>query len=131
MAREQKSFPILCMETLAIINGFFHDFSTGIWLGALAVMEYVERNAVGNGEAAVQFFAMAMLQRVWRISLLALAIMLVTGVLRVFTLKYYGWSGDIAGHRKRMLFIKHCFLGGLMLVGLFLQWKIFRVMQGI
>lgn len=45
------------------------------------------------------------------------AVILLTGVLRAVTFKAFGWTGDVARDRIRLLKIKHALLGAVFLAG--------------
>ncbi len=77
----------------------------------------------------VSQYADSLLKGLWTLSLVSLAIMILTGAARVFTLKYYGWTGDIARERKRLLVVKHIILGIIIIAGLIIQIQLYQGMQ--
>ena len=71
----------------------------------------------------------SLLKDLWTLSLVSFIIIIITGAGMVFTLKYYGRIGDIAGGRKRLLFVKHIIIGMIVIAGLIMQFQVYRGMQ--
>lgn len=117
-------------DTLIITNSFLHDMSTGLWIGALIVMELAFDKATSQQNPLITAFSQDIFQKLWSWSVLSLVVMLLTGGARAFTLKYYGWSGDIARGRKSLLIIKHIILAIILGVGIYLQISIYLGMAG-
>lgn len=115
-------------DTLIILNSFIHDMTTGIWAGSLFVMKAVLLKAGTFPADTVHQFADGILIDLWTLSLFSFAVMIMTGAARVFTLKNYGWTGDSARERKRLLVVKHVILGIIVSLGLIMQIQIYRAM---
>ena len=56
------------------------------------------------------------------LALICLGIVLITGIIRGYTFRYYGWTGDVAKDRKRLLMVKHIIIGTVVLIGLYYQF---------
>lgn len=117
------------INTLIISNSFIHDMSTGLWIGALIVMELTFSKAQTLQNPLITAFSQEVFRQLWSWSVLSFVVMLLTGGARAFTLKYYGWSGDIAHGRKSLLIIKHIILTIIVCIGLYLQINIYLVMN--
>jgi cytochrome b subunit of formate dehydrogenase len=110
-------------DTLITINSFIHDMATGVWLAVLLVMYIIsgrsgEITSIPQGQA----FVSGLMANLWTASLVSLAVIAVTGIIRGLTFKYYGWTGDVAKGRKHLLMIKHIILGVVFALGLYLQY---------
>lgn len=105
-------------EKLAVINGFLHDVATGTWLASLLLVSFVETKERHPELAAAASPVLATLQReTMVITWVSLAVILMTGFVRMLTFKVFGWTGDIAAERVRLLKIKHALLGTAFLAG--------------
>lgn len=95
-------------KTLIVLNGFIHDFASGIWLAAIATIVLLHRTHLRETELANalneierQFF--------WG-SISAMVVIMATGAGRTFTY-VENWYGENAEQvRRRMLIIKHMLL---------------------
>lgn len=112
-----------------IINGFIHDMTTGIWIGCLIVMQATLSKLNELQTEMLRQLAGGLLKDLWTLSLVSFTVMVITGAGRVFTLKYYGWTGDIARGRKRLLVVKHVILGIIVIIGLIMQIQLYLEMQ--
>lgn len=118
-------------DTLIITNSFVHDMMTGVWIGCLVVMKATLlkfKGFAGLQADLVYQLAGSLLKDLWTLSLISLTVMIFTGAGRVFTLKYYGWTGDIARERKRLLIVKHVILGVIIIAGLIVQFQLYQEM---
>lgn len=116
-------------DILIIINSFIHDMTTGVWVGCLIVMKAALLKVDGFQSDLVGQYAVSLLNGLWTLSLISFTIMILTGAARVFTLKNYGWTGDIARERKRLLVVKHVILGVIVVIGLITQIQLYMGMQ--
>ncbi len=105
-------------ERLAILNGFLHDVATGTWLASLLLVTFVETKERHPELAAASASVLATLQReTMIIAWVSLGVILATGVVRMLTFRLFGWTGDVAAERVRLLRIKHAVLGTAFLAG--------------
>jgi len=95
-------------DWLVITNSFIHDTATGLWVAGLYLMARLE-SVYGQGTLFYEFNRL-----VW----LALVVVMLTGAFRAITFRQYGWTGDVAKERKRLLLIKHGILGALIITGI-------------
>lgn len=113
-------------DTLIITNGFIHDLATGTWLGSLLLMYLTTKLAAKQlPDANVELMVSEMLAYLWALALICLGLMMLTGIGRAYSLKRYGWTGDIAQSRKKLLLIKHVLLGIMVCGGLIFQVKVY------
>ncbi|AVX20866.1 hypothetical protein SAMN02745885_02037 [Carboxydocella sporoproducens DSM 16521] len=101
-------------DWLIVTNSFIHDTATGLWLAGLFLLGKIKAS---YGQDAL-FWELN--TWVW----LALVLILVTGALRGISFRYYGWTGDVARERKRLLLIKHGILGVVWTAGLIYHWQL-------
>ena len=95
-------------KTLIVLNGFIHDFASGIWLAAIVTIVLLHRTHLREteltnalNEIERQFF--------WG-SISAMVVIMATGAGRTFTY-VENWYGENAEQvRRRMLIIKHMLL---------------------
>ncbi|NVN97550.1 hypothetical protein HXX01_04995 [Candidatus Nomurabacteria bacterium] len=106
-----------------VLNGFVHDFASGIWLAAIATIgmlhsahlhEPVLTTALNHLER--QFF--------WW-SVVAMVVIMATGAGRTFTYMDNWYGADAERLRRRMLIIKHVVL--FVIFGIGYLWAVGRV----
>jgi putative copper export protein len=116
-------------EILVVTNAFVHDLSTGVWFGAVILLNLLSAKlprehpylSVGRGiSATFQIYA-----------IVAFIIMILTGVARAAFFHYYGWTGDVAASRSQLLLIKHVVLGAAVLSGIYLQVRAFLYWRAV
>jgi len=110
-------------DIFTVINSFIHDMATGVWIAVLLMMYII----FGHAESVmvspeVDSFIGILMERLWLAAVASMIVVVITGFIRGFTFKRYGWTGDVGRDRKRLLFIKHAILGSVFAVGLYLQF---------
>lgn len=110
-------------DTFIVINSFIHDMATGVWVAVLLMMYIIS----GHAEEAAAFprgavFINSLMDQLWLLAIVSIIVIALTGVVRVFTFKYYGWTGDVARGRRRLLLVKHIILGVFVVSGLYVQF---------
>src|SRR5512141_2737141 len=100
-------------DQLTILNSFVHDVATGTWISSVALFALLRAELAGAGLP----FAARLEHRFMWFTWGALAVILATGVVRMMTWKVFGWTGDVARDRVRLLKIKHALLGIVFLGG--------------
>lgn len=108
-------------DELTIVNAFVHDVATGTWISSLVlitVLHFETRKAAWSAAAhLVPPLASKFMLLTWA----SLAIILITGVVRMLTWKVFGWTGDVSRDRVRLLKVKHAVLGVAFLGGTLYQ----------
>lgn len=116
-------------DFLIVINSFIHDMATGIWIAILMMMYVIsDKSKMITDLPRGTVFIRSIMETLWVWAVTSILIVLITGVMRVLTFKRYGWTGDMARDRKRLLLIKHILLGGAFLFGVYIQ---FMLMAGV
>ncbi len=123
--QSHEKIRLLGKEILVIMNSFVHDLSTGLWFGSVCLMTLVRNQAISQNNPLITGFSQGVIDHFWKYSITCFLLMLVTGGLRVFTLQFYGWTGDMAPGRNRLLMIKHVILGIIVCAGLAMQIKLY------
>jgi hypothetical protein len=104
-------------EKLTILNAFVHDVATGTWIASLVLISilHAETRSVAWAQAAslVPPLAHKFMVLTWT----SLAVIMLTGLVRMATFKVFGWTGDVARDRIRLLKVKHALLGIVFLAG--------------
>ena len=98
-------------EKLTILNAFVHDVATGTWLGVLFLITLFHFETDGKEWEVAEELLPAVESKFMILSWVSLAIIAATGVVRMITFKVFGWTGDVAADRIRLLKIKHAVLG--------------------
>ncbi len=98
-------------DQLIILNSFVHDVATGTWISSLLVTALLKVEARAWTAPPVARFAQLLQGRLLWLTWIALAIIVLTGAVRALTFRAYGWTGDVARDRVRLLKIKHAVLG--------------------
>ncbi|MEI6702237.1 MAG: hypothetical protein WCL71_01715 [Deltaproteobacteria bacterium] len=112
-------------KTAVIMNGFVHDFASGIWLAALMVI-YMLHAAHIREPAVVQLINPLERSFFWW-SVGAMVAIMATGAGRTFTYVDNWYGEDAEKVRRRMLIIKHVILLTAFSVGyLFIWGKVFH-----
>lgn len=104
-------------EKLTILNAFVHDVATGTWIGSLVLITMLHGEARKPAWAAVSALVPPLAGKFMVVTWLSLAAILLTGVVRMVTFKVFGWTGDVARERIRLLKVKHALLGVAFLAG--------------
>lgn len=110
-------------DTLIIINSFIHDVATGAWISTLFVMTFLKAELDQQvGMQGVANLTTRLQGEFFMLAVICLGIVLITGIIRGLTFRYYGWTGDVARGRKQLLVIKHIILGIVVLSGFYYQF---------
>jgi hypothetical protein len=104
-------------EKLTILNAFVHDVATGTWISSLVVLTLfhaeTRKPAWAGAAALVPPLAAKLMILTWA----SLAVIVLTGVVRMVTWKVFGWTGDVSRDRVHLLKVKHAVLGVAFLAG--------------
>lgn len=104
-------------DRLTILNSFIHDVATGTWISTLLLITLLHFETRGPAWAPVAALVPHLKAQFMALTWASLVIIAVTGVVRAITFKRFGWTGDVAKDRVRLLKIKHAFLGTTFLGG--------------
>jgi hypothetical protein len=104
-------------EKLTILNAFVHDVATGTWIASLVLISILHAEATSPAWAAAGALVPPLAHKFMLLTWLSLAVILLTGLVRMATFKIFGWTGDVARDRIRLLKVKHALLGAVFLAG--------------
>lgn len=104
-------------DKLTILNAFVHDVATGTWIGTLVLLTLFHRETRAPAWALAGSLVPALAHKFLVLTWVSLGVILATGVVRMLTFKVFGWTGDIAADRVRLLKIKHAVLGVVFVAG--------------
>jgi uncharacterized membrane protein len=104
-------------EKLTILNAFVHDVATGTWLSTLVLLTLLHREARAPAWASAAPLVETLERRFLVLTWVSLAVIVATGLVRMITFRAFGWTGDVAADRIRLLKIKHAILGIAFLAG--------------
>lgn len=101
-------------DFLIILNSFLHDMATGAWISTLFMINFIKDEELTTRLQGKLFI----------LAVVCFVIVIITGIIRGVTFRYYGWTGDVAKGRKRLLMVKHIVLGTVFLAGLYYQFNL-------
>ena len=104
-------------ERLTILNAFVHDVATGTWIGTLILLTLLHRETQRPAWLLAGPLVPGLEQKFLVVTWVSLAVIVATGVVRMVTWKVFGWTGDVARDRIRLLKVKHAILGVVFLAG--------------
>jgi uncharacterized membrane protein len=104
-------------EKLTVLNAFVHDVATGTWIASLIVATIFELEHREPAWAGMTVHVEELERKFMVLTWVSLGVILLTGVFRMLTFKVFGWTGDVAKDRIRILKIKHALLGAVFACG--------------
>ncbi len=104
-------------EKLTIVNAFVHDVASGTWIGSLVLITLLRHETRAPEWAPVAALVPGLAGRFMLVTWISLAVIMATGAVRMVTFRAFGWTGDVARERVRLLKIKHALLGAVFLGG--------------
>lgn len=112
-------------KTAVILNGFIHDFASGIWLAALLII--YKLHAAHLQEPSIVPLITPLERSLFWWSVGAMVTIMATGAGRTFTYVDNWYGEDAEKMRRRMLIIKHVILLAAFGLGyLFIWGKVFH-----
>lgn len=104
-------------EQLTIYNAFVHDVATGTWISTLILLTLLNREAGTAAWLPAAHLVRPLEEKFLVVTWVSLAVIVLTGVVRMVTWKVFGWTGDVAADRVKLLKVKHAVLGVVFLAG--------------
>ena len=104
-------------EKLTILNAFVHDVATGTWIGSLVLLSILHAQATQPEWILAAGLVRPLAAKFMWVTWVSLVVIMLTGVVRMVTWKVFGWTGDVARDRIRLLKVKHAILGVVFLAG--------------
>ena len=105
------------LDRLTILNAFVHDVATGTWIASLVLISLLHAEARDPAWASAAPLVPPLAAKFMILSWGSLGVIVLTGVVRMLTLKNFGWTGDVARDRIRLPKVKHALLGAVFLAG--------------
>jgi putative copper export protein len=104
-------------EKLTILNAFVHDVATGTWIGSLVLLSILHVQVAKPEWALASGLARSLGVKFMWVTWVSLAVIMLTGVVRMVTWKVFGWTGDMERSRIQLLKVKHALLGVVFAAG--------------
>lgn len=98
-------------DRLTIVNAFVHDVATGTWLSTLVLVTLLHFETRKPAWSVAAPLVPGLASKFMVLTWVSLGLILATGVVRLLTWKVFGWTGDVAADRARLLKVKHAVLG--------------------
>ncbi len=98
-------------EKLTILNAFAHDVATGTWIGTLVLLTLLHEETRKPAWLLAGPLVPGLERKFLALTWASLAVIVLTGAVRMVTWKVFGWTGDVERDRVRLLKIKHALLG--------------------
>jgi hypothetical protein len=104
-------------EKLTILNAFVHDVATGTWIASLVLISILHAETRSAAWAQAASLVPPLAHKFMILTWTSLAVIMLNGLVRMATFKVFGWTGDVARDRIRLLKVKHALLGIVFLAG--------------
>jgi hypothetical protein len=104
-------------EKLTILNAFVHDVATGTWISSLVVLTLLRSETRKPAWAVAAALVPPLASKLMLLTWVSLAVIVLTGLVRMVTWKVFGWTGDVSRDRIHLLKVKHAVLGVAFLGG--------------
>lgn len=108
-------------QFLTIIIGFAHDFAAGGWAAVCLAIYWLEGQTGTPEQAAV---AGGLQRQFFFAGLIALLVILASGAGRTFTYVNHVYGRENESRRRRLLLVKHLFLGLVFGLGTWWQYRV-------
>ena len=110
---------------LLMMNNYFHDFAVALLISNLALF-FVFTRAL-HGPLVLKREQLEVVYRIaTRITIIALAWIAVGGMIRTINFRSFEWVEAAGKGQLVALGIKHAIMGGAVIAGLYLQWRMTR-----
>ncbi len=107
-----------------LINNFAHDLFTGIWFGCLVGIYTVHKETSDHAMQSMADIHLNLLQIFFRLGAVALALVMLTGVVRfMYRRDWDTFENSVAAAKKPLLIVKHAVLGIAFCLGSFLAYR--------
>lgn len=113
---------------------FFHILATVVWIGGILLITFLvmpQVSAVLAGQPALRQISLRLRQRFAQVSNLALAVLIVTGLLQMSADPNYDGLLRFDNAWSRILLLKHLLIVGMALLGWALQWQVAPALERV
>ncbi|HAK59122.1 MAG TPA: hypothetical protein DCO77_01895 [Nitrospiraceae bacterium] len=108
---------------LIILNDFSHDLFSGFWMSCILVLYVLDRKADAAGGLLLASELREVMALFFWLVISSLAVVLITGIMRSITYRRER-DEDTEQVKKKMLIIKHVFLGAVFSGGTWLAYSL-------
>ncbi len=116
------------------ISLFFHILATVIWIGGILIITFLvipQVDKVLAGQPALHQILLRIRGRFAQVGNLALAVLIVTGLLQMTADPNYDGLLRFDNPWSRVLLLKHLLIGSMALLGLGLQWSVAPALERV
>ncbi len=116
------------------ISLFFHILATVIWIGGILIITFLvipQVDRVLAGQPALNQILLRIRGRFAQVGNLALAVLIVTGLLQMTADPNYDGLLRFDNQWSRVLLLKHVLIGSMALLGLGLQWSVAPALERV
>lgn len=109
------------------ISLFFHILATVVWIGGILLITFLvipQVNRALEDQAALHQILLGIRRRFAGVSNLALAVLIVTGLLQMTADPNYDGLLRLDNQWSRVLLLKHLLIAIMAILGLLLQWSV-------
>ncbi len=121
------------VSILVMINNYFHDFATAVIIVGTYGMWLMLGYAVKNGDKDLSSSVAALYPRLLHVTGGTLALLLMAGIVRSFTYKWFEWVEALGMAQILVLVFKHVLMFGIAGYGIYVwvgMHKKVRLMRG-
>lgn len=116
---------------LITLNNFLHDLASAVWFCGTLIIFFTVMEGVKSYKADVNNFVVKIYKKFLWITNISLAIVILGGSIRAFNYKKYEWAEALGRDQIFLLIVKHILWGLIVMAGIFLQIKLYRIIHGI
>ena len=116
------------------ISLFFHILATVVWIGGILLITFLitpQVDKVLTGQPALHQILLRIRGRFAQVGNLALAVLIVTGLLQMTADPNYDGLLRFDNPWSRVLLLKHLLIGSMALLGLGLQWSVAPALERV
>ncbi|MCY4070829.1 MAG: CopD family protein [Chloroflexi bacterium] len=116
------------------ISLFFHILATVVWIGGILLITFLvipQVNNVLEDQTALHQILFRIRGRFAQVSNLALAVLIVTGLLQMTADPNYGGLLRLHNQWSRVLLLKHLLIAIMAILGLALQWSVAPALERV
>lgn len=118
------------MDILITLNNFFHDLATAIWFCGTITIFIVVMEGVKSDQIELKNFVKKVYRRFLWLTNISLVIVILGGLIRAFNYKKYEWAEALGRDQILLLIVKHILWGLIVIAGIFLQIRLYRIIHG-
>lgn len=120
------------MGAIIIINNFIHDFAAGVWLAGTILILLLSKEAEKGKKSSefTVFFKNVFIKFSWVI-IISIVIVILGGVIRLLTYKYYAATNPFAGQKVALLVAKHILLVSLVAVSIYILRRLSKKWESV